>query len=144
MYNTYMSNALRIRIIHSLRHSRTQSPCAWPRWLSKMASARCDESKQRKRSSNQLSLEASLDNLRELSNSLETKKVKKNSEFFLAYDDRGKRLRNPKHKYRCVAERTANKKQATWGASRGGGGRRGSYPGARAQKGPAPNRRPKN
>ena len=78
-----------------------------------MVSARCDESKQRKRSSNQLSLEASLDNLRELSNSLETKKVKKTSEFFLAYDDRGKRLRNPKHKYRSVAERTANKKQAT-------------------------------
>ena len=75
-----------------------------------------ESNKSSKRSARkQLSLEASLENLKELSSSLETKKIKKNSEFFISYDGRGKRITNPKYKYRSAAERAKNKKHATSG-----------------------------
>ena len=44
-----------------------------------------------------------------------TKKTPKQSDFFLSYDSSGKRIRNSKHKYRSVAERKRNKKDATCG-----------------------------
>ena len=74
--------------------------------------AAADEcAKSSKRSSQQrLSLEASLENLRELTSSLETKKTPKQSGFFLSYDSSGKRIRNSKHKYRSVAERKKKQK----------------------------------
>jgi hypothetical protein len=77
--------------------------------------AAADEcAKSSKRSSKQpLSLEASLENLRELTSSLETKKIPKQTDFFLSYDSSGKRI--TKHKYRSVAERKRNKKDGTSG-----------------------------
>ena len=79
--------------------------------------AAADESaKSSKRSSRQrLSLEASLENLKELTSSLGTKKTPKQSDFFLSYDGTGKRIRNSKQKYRSVAERKRNKKPTTSG-----------------------------
>ena len=81
-----------------------------------MAAAKeCAKSSKRS-SQQQLSLEASLENLRELTSSLETKKTPKQSDFFLSYDSSSKIIRNPKHKYRSVAERhKTNKKHATSG-----------------------------
>jgi hypothetical protein len=74
--------------------------------------AAADEcAKSSKRSSKQrLSLEASLENLRELTSSLETKNSPKQADFFLSYDSSGKRIRGSKHKYRSVPERKRNKK----------------------------------
>ena len=119
-----MSNPLRICIIGSSRPTiscRTQSPQGKTRngalYVKYKIMAAADEcAKSSKRSSQQrLSLEASLENLRELTSSLETKKTPKQSDFFLSYDSSGKRIRNSKHKYRSVAKRKRNKKDATCG-----------------------------
>ena len=76
-----------------------------------MATGKGSNKSSKRAAREQLSLEASLENLRELSSSLETKKTNKNSEFFISYDGRGKRITNPHYKYRSVAER-AKKQEA--------------------------------
>ena len=79
--------------------------------MNKMVTGKRSEKSSKRSSRQQVSLEASLENLRELSSSLETKKINKNTDFLIiSYDGRGKRITNPNYKYRSVAER--GKKEA--------------------------------
>ena len=65
-------------------------------------------SSSQKSSKRTLSLEASLDNLNNLANSIKTPKSKKSSNFFFSHDGTGKRVSSSKsYKYRSVAERSS-------------------------------------
>lgn len=68
-------------------------------------------SKSGKSSKRTLSLEASLENLRNVTSSLKKHRSPKRSNFFISYDGSGKRVRSGSklYRYRPVAERAARK-----------------------------------